>query len=343
MPSTRNARAVRLTSGFGIEKLSVDSIEIQDPGLGEVLVRVRAVSLNYRDLLTTIGKYNPKQHVPLILCSDGAGEVEAVGPGVTRFRVGDRVASTFFQNWTAGEATRDAAPSALGGALDGMFTTLRVLSQEGLVSVPEHLSFEEAATLPCAAVTAWHTLFNAAFLKAGDTVLVLGTGGVSIFALQFAVMNGARVIITSSRDEKLKRARELGAADTINYRTTPDWEKEVQRLTDKRGVDVAVEVGGADTFLKSVRSLRIGGHLGVIGNLSGIETTINLGYILQSNAHVHGIYVGSRKMFEDMNQAISLNKLRPVIDHVYNFPDWRTAIEDMQRGEHFGKIVIRLD
>jgi NADPH:quinone reductase-like Zn-dependent oxidoreductase len=342
MAANKKAHAVRLTSGFGIDKLTPGEIEVPEPKPDEVLIRVRAVSLNYRDLLVTLGKYNPKQHMPLILCSDGAGEVEAVGEKVTEFKPGDRVAGTFFQDWVSGEANRETGASALGGALDGMFTTYRVLSKNGVVHLPGHLSFEEGATLPCAALTAWQTLMEAAHIKAGDIVLLLGTGGVSIFGLQFALMNGARAIITSSSDEKLKRARELGASDTINYRSNPDWEKEVFALTNKRGVDAVVEVGGAGTFPKSLRSLRIGGHIGVIGNLSGIETSINLGYILQAHAHVHGIYVGSRKMFEDMNRAIALHKMQPVIDRVYDFTDYRSALEHMQRGEHFGKIVIRL-
>jgi NADPH:quinone reductase-like Zn-dependent oxidoreductase len=343
MADTQIARAVRLTSGFGIDKLSLDDIEVPEPRADQVLVRIRAVSLNFRDLLVSTGKYNPKQPMPVILCSDGAGEVVATGAAVTRFKPGDRVASTFFQNWISGESTSQAAPSALGGALDGVFTTHRALSQDGVVQFPDHLSYEEAATLPCAALTAWNTLMVAGKLKTGDTVLLLGTGGVSIFALQLAHSNGARVIITSSSDEKLERARKLGASETINYKSTPDWEKEVHRLTERRGVDVVVEVGGAGTFLKSLRSIRVGGHIGVIGNLSGIETSINLGYMLQSNAQIHGIYVGSRDMFEDMNRAISLHKLKPVIDKVYPFSEWRSAFEGMQRGEHFGKIVIRVD
>lgn len=343
MSASQNAQAVRLTSGFGIDRLTLDQVPVPDPGPREVLVRVRAVSLNYRDLLVAIGKYNPKQHMPLILCSDGAGEVAAVGSDVTRFKAGERVVGIFFQSWLAGQQTRESQGSALGGGIDGMFTTYRVLSEDGLVSIPHHLGFEEAATLPCAAVTAWHTLFAAAKIKAGDTVLVLGTGGVSIFALQFAVRAGARAIVTSSSDDKLRRARELGASETINYKANPDWDKQVLALTGKQGVDAVVEVGGADTFPKSLQSLRVGGHVGVIGNLSGIETSIHLGYLLRANAQIHGIYVGSRAMFEDMNRAIQLHKLKPVIDRVYEFAQWRQAFEGMQRGEHFGKIVIKVD
>lgn len=340
--STKKAQAVRLSSAYGVENLTLDPVEVPEARAGEVLVRIHAVSLNYRDLLVSTGRYNKNQRMPLILCSDGAGEVAAVGAGVSRFKVGDRVASTFFQNWTTGEATRETGPSALGGALDGVFTTYRNLSENGLVHLPDHLSFEDGATLPCAGLTAWNALFEASRVKAGDTVLILGTGGVSIFALQFASQAGARVIVTSSSDEKLQRARELGAHDTINYKDNPDWEKEVFELTGKRGVDAVVEVGGAGTLPKSLRSIRIGGHIAVIGNLSGIESSVQLGSVIASNAQLHGIYVGSRKMFEDMNRAISLHKLKPVIDRVFEFADWRAAFERMQSGEHFGKLVVKV-
>ncbi len=283
MSATKSAQAVRLVSGFGIDKLSLDPVEVPEPGPNEVLVRIRAVSLNYRDLLVTTGQVQPEttDAVDSLL-----GWVRAKWKRLVRRSPGSRPAialrAPFFRTGPQATSREEAAPSALGGAIDGVFTSYRVFSEEGLVHIPEHLSFEEAATLPCAAVTAWNTLTEAAHLKAGETVLVLGTGGVSIFALQFAAMQGARVIVTSSSDEKLKRARELGAAETINYRSTPNWEAEVHRLTDKRGADVIVEVGGADTFPKSLRSLRLGGHIGVIGNLSGIETSIHLGYILRA-------------------------------------------------------------
>ena len=342
MPSIK-AQAVRLNGGFGLDHLSFDTVDVPAPGPYEVLIRMRAVSLNYRDLLVTLGRYNPKQPLPVILCSDGAGEVVSTGPGVTRFKPGDRVAGIFMQRWISGERTRDAGASALGAALDGMLVEHRVLNEEGLVSVPAHLGYEEGATLPCAAVTAWQTLVHAGRIKAGDSVLLLGTGGVSVFALQFAHMHGARVIVTSSSDEKLERARGLGATDTINYKTTPDWEKEVYRLTGGRGVDLVVEVGGAGTLPKSMRAVRVSGHIGVIGNLSGLDVSMSIGLMVANGIRLHGIYVGSRAMFEEMNRAIAAHQMRPVIHHVYPFRESREAVAAMQKGEHFGKLVISFD
>jgi NADPH:quinone reductase-like Zn-dependent oxidoreductase len=340
--SLQTTRALRLATGFGLDKLSLDEVEVPNPGPGQVLVRVHAVSLNFRDLLVATGKYNPKQRMPLILCSDGAGEVVAAGPDASRFQMGDRVAGIFMQKWLTGPATRESGASALGGAIDGMLTGYRVLDEEGLVAMPEQLSYEQAATLPCAAVTAWNALTETSCLRAGDTVLVLGTGGVSVFAIQFAKAMGARIIVTSSSDEKLARAREAGATDTINYNSNPEWEKEVFRLTDKRGVDCVVEVGGAGTLPRSIRSLRVGGHIAVIGNLSGLDAQINLGALLPNYVNIHGIYVGSRDMFEAMNRAICLHKITPVIDRTYPLADWRSAFELLQSGKHFGKVVLRL-
>lgn len=337
------AEALRLSGGFGIDQLSFDTVDVPQPGEHQVLVRVHAVSLNYRDLLVTLGRYNPKQHMPVILCSDGAGEVVSTGGGVTRFKPGDRVAAIFMQRWISGDRTREAGNSALGAAVDGMLTEYRVLDEEGLVAVPEHLSYQEASTLPCAAVTAWQTLVDVAHLEAGDTALILGTGGVSVFALQFARMHGARIIVTSSSDAKLDRARQLGASDVINYKTTPDWEKEVFRLTGGRGVDVVVEVGGAGTLPRSLRAVRTSGHIGVIGNLTGLEPTINIGMLINTGVHLRGIYVGSREMFEAMNRAISLHQMRPVIHRVFPFREAREAIAEMQKADHFGKLVISLE
>lgn len=341
LPET--AQAVRLTGEFSIDKLTFDTIPVSQPGHGQVLVQMKAVSLNYRDFLVVMGRYNPKQPRPLILASDGAGEVLAVGAGVTRFKPGDRVASSFFQNWVSGTQTREAGKSALGGAVDGVLVGARVFDQHGLVAVPAHLSYEEAATLPCAALTAWHALVPTAHVRSGQTVLLLGTGGVSIFGLQFAKMHGARAIITSSSDEKLAHAEALGADEVINYKRTPEWDKEVFRLTGGEGADVVLEVGGSGTLPLSLRSVKVSGQVSLIGVLAGISEPLHIGPILAGNIRVQGIYVGSVEMFEAMNRAIAYHKLKPAIDRVFPFAESREALHYMESGKHFGKIVISLE
>jgi NADPH:quinone reductase-like Zn-dependent oxidoreductase len=261
---------------------------------------------------------------------------------VTRVKPGDRVAGIFAQRWLAGEPTREKLSSTLGGPLDGMLTEETVLHEDGLVLVPEHLSWEEAATLPCAAVTAWSALVTQGGVKAGDTVVVLGTGGVSLFALQIAVMHGARVIVTSSRDDKLERVRAMGAWETINYTTVPDWEKKVRELTGGAGADHVVEVGGAGTFAKSVRATRPGGRISLIGVLSGHATEINLNQILMQNIRVQGVIVGSREVFEGLLRAVGAHQLRPVVDRVFPFAEAPAAFSHMAARQHFGKIVIRM-
>ena len=335
-------RAFEIRESFGLDHLVLAERPDPRPGFGQVAVRVRAVSLNFRDLLMVEGKYNPKQPLPLIPCSDGAGEVVAVGDGVTRVRTGDRVCGILAQRWIAGEPTREKVRSTLGGPLDGMLAEQVVLDQEGVVTVPPHLSDEEASTLPCAAVTAWSALVTEGEIKAGDTVLVQGTGGVSIFALQIARLLGARVIVTSSQEEKLERARELGASDGINYRDTPDWGAKVKALTGGVGVDHVVEVGGAGTLQQSLQAVRIGGRISLIGVLSGNATQVNLNSILMQKVRVQGILVGHRESFEAMNRAITLSGLRPVIDRVFPFEEAPAAFEHMAAGRHFGKIVVRL-
>jgi NADPH:quinone reductase-like Zn-dependent oxidoreductase len=327
-----------------VERGSLDGLRLVDlsepkPGHGEVLVRIRAVSLNYRDLIATRIE-RPGSLTPLIPCSDGAGEVVAAGEGVTKWHPGDRVIGCFFQGWDSGRITREVMRSDLGGPRHGVLAEYVVLNENGVVAAPEHMSYEEAATLPCAALTAWHALVENGKLSAGETVLLLGTGGVSIFALQIAKLSGARVIITSSRDEKLERARNLGADETINYRTFPDWSVRVHELTGKLGVDHVIEVGGAGTLEKSIESLRYGGQIHHIGVLSGFEGKINPWWIIAKSACVRGVYVGSREMFESMNRGISLHQLQPVIDRVFHFADAREAFSTMERGVHFGKIVI---
>ena len=327
----------------GVEGLHVAEAPTPTPGAGQVVVRVRAVSLNYRDLLVISGMYPGALPLPLVPTSDGAGEVAAVGPGVTRVKAGDRIAATFFEGWAAGRLTEGDMATARGGATQGMLAEYVLSSADALVRIPDHLSFEEAATLPCAAVTAWHAMFEIDPLRAGETVLVLGTGGVSIFALQFAVMAGARAIVTSSSDEKLERARALGAATTINYKKTPNWEAAVREATGGLGVDRVIEVGGPGTFQKSLASLRMGGRLSVIGVLTGFSGGVEIVPILVGSLHVDGIYVGSREMFESMNRAIAETRLSPVVDRAFSFRDAPAAYEHLRSGAHFGKVVIRVD
>lgn len=333
-------RVFQIQSAFGLDNLV--SVERPEPvaGPGQVVFKLRAASLNYRDLLMVQGKYNPRQPLPLIPVSDGAGEVTAVGEGVTRVKVGERVAGNFSQRWIAGEPNRSRLSGSLGGPLDGMLAEYRVLDQEGVVLIPAHLSDQEAATLPCAALTAWTALVTTGAIKAGDVVLVQGTGGVSIFALQIAKMAGARVIVTSSSDEKLERARALGADHLINYRTDPDWEKRAKELTAGAGVDHIIEVGGAGTFNRSLRAIRIGGQISLIGNLSGNATEVNLVSILMQNIRVQGMLVGNRDGFEAMNRAIDIARLKPVVDRVFPFAESPEAFRYMADGNHFGKICI---
>ena len=337
-----SARAVRVTAGFSIDELTFDSVEVAEPGRQQVLVAVKAVSLNYRDVLVVAGKYNPNLPKPMVICSDGAGEVIAVGEDVRDFKPGDRVMGSFFQNWYDGELDRAVAPSALGGSIDGVLVTERVFEARGLVHLPSHFSYEEGATLPCAALTAWNGMISTAHLKSGDSALLLGTGGVSIFGLQFALMHGARTIITSSSDEKLARAKALGAHETINYSKNTEWQKEVLRLTGGRGVDVVLEVGGTGTLARSLRAVRPSGQVSLIGVLAGINDPLNIGMILHNAIRVQGIYVGSVMMFQDMNRAITLHQLKPVIDRTFTFEGTREALRYLQSGSHFGKIVIKV-
>jgi NADPH:quinone reductase-like Zn-dependent oxidoreductase len=329
-----------LLNRFGIDGLSLDEVPFPEPGRGQVLVKMRAWSLNYRDLLVVLGKYAPKLKFPFQILSDGVGEVAAVGADVTRVKVGDRVAGAFMQTWIEGQPDAEKSVSALGGALAGLAAESVVLDENGVVPVPTHLSDEEAATLPCAAVTAWHALVDAGKLAPGEAVLVQGTGGVSIFALQFARMLGARVIATSSSDAKLERVRALGASDVINYKATPEWGRRTRDLTGGRGVDHVVEVGGAGTLAQSFDAVRIGGRISLIGVLTG--GTVNPIPVLMKNITIQGIYVGSRSMFEAMNAAIALNGMRPVIDRVFSFFELPQALKHMQSGAHFGKIVFKI-
>ena len=337
--------ALRLNA-FGLDTLSLEPSPLPAPGPSDVHVRIRAAALNYRDLMIALGQYNPKMQLPRILGSDAAGEVVAVGPAVTLFKPGDRVCTLFFQDWLDGEIQPLTGKSALGGAIDGVFATERILPETGLIHAPAHLTFEEAATLPCAALTAWNALVDQGHLRAGQTVLIQGTGGVSLFALQIAKMHGATVILTSSSDEKLDRGRRLGARHIINYKSTPDWDKTAKGLTNNIGVDHVVEVGGQGTIARSLSAVRPAGHVHVIGVLSGTDPDSGLGIdvrsVLTKSVHINGIYVGSRAMFQRMNAAIAANNLKPIIDRIFPFADAHAAFEHMQHGSHFGKIVLSL-
>lgn len=327
---------------FGVENLKIVDRATPTPTSGQALVRMTACSLNYRDLMVVKGVYNPKMPLPRVPLSDGCGVVEAVGPDVTRVKVGDRVAGIFMQSWIDGPLTDEKGKSALGGAIDGVLAERVVLDADGVVRVPAHLSDEQAACLPCAAVTAWNALVTQGKLKAGDTVLVQGTGGVSLFALQFAKAHGARVIATSGRDEKLARVTSLGADETINYKSNPDWEKQVLKLTDGVGVDHVVEVGGAGTLERSLRAVKSNGVVNLIGVLSGVARELNIAPILMKHVRLQGIYVGSRAMFEDMNRAVTQNRITPVVDKVFSFEQFPDALRHMESASHFGKIVVRL-
>jgi NADPH:quinone reductase-like Zn-dependent oxidoreductase len=333
-------KAVELQNTFGIESLHVVERPEPRPGPGQVVLQMRAWSLNYRDLMLVKGQYNPKLRMPCTPLSDGVGTVAAVGDGVTRVKTGDRVAGIFMQQWLCGEPTEAKGRSALGGGGTGMLAEQVVLDAEGVVHVPAHLTDEEAATLPCAAVTAWHALMTEGNLHPGGSVLTQGTGGVSLFALQFARLAGARVLITSSSDAKLARAREMGAGDGINYKTTPDWEEKVRELTGGAGVDHVVELGGAGTLGKSLRAVRMGGRISLIGVLSG-GGQVNPTPVLMKNVRVQGIFVGSREMFEAMNRAIALHQLRPVVDRVFPFEEIAAALRHLESGAHFGKVCLR--
>jgi NADPH:quinone reductase-like Zn-dependent oxidoreductase len=326
---------------FGIDQLAEVERERPRPGSREILVRLKAASLNYRDLMLVKGAYNPKLKRPMVPLSDGAGIVEETGAGVTRFKKGDRVAACFMQTWIDGPPRHEYGASALGGSIDGVLREFAVFSEDGLVAVPRALSDEEAAALPCAGVTAWHALFEDIPPVPGETVLLQGTGGVSIFALQFAKAAGLRTIITSSSDEKLGRAKELGADETINYKRTPDWEEEARRLTGGAGVDRIIEVGGSGTMPRSLRAIHTHGVINVIGVLSGGEASVSPVGILMNSVRLHGVYVGSHAMFEHMIRAIEQHSIKPVVDKVFAWTEIREALRYMQSGRHFGKICLK--
>ncbi|MHA6529625.1 zinc-dependent alcohol dehydrogenase family protein [Paenibacillus sp. BAC0078] len=335
-------KAIQLTNGFGFEELTITELDKPTPGPKEVLIRMRAASLNYRDLVVLGGLMPIEVNFPFIPLSDGAGEVVAIGPGVTRFQVGQRVAGNFQQGFIGGNPRPGVLEESLGGPLNGVAAEYVVLHEDGVVPIPDHLTYEEASTLPIAALTAWSMLIEYGGLQAGDTVLLQGTGGVSIFGLQFSLMTGARVIITSSSNDKLERAKALGAWQTINYSEVPDWDKAALELTG--GVDHVLDVGGAATIGKSINALRTGGTVSMVGFLSGLTIPeYDVSSILHKAATVRGSQVGNRDHFEKMNRAIAHNRLHPVIDRVFPLDRIGEAFALLAEGkQYFGKIVVQI-
>lgn len=335
-------KAWQVQDGFGLDNLKPTELAPESLGRSEVRVKVHAVALNYRDVLMVQGLYNPKQPLPLVPCSDGAGEIVEVGADVSRVKVGDRVVGLFAQRWLSGRARLEKIRYTLGGPLPGMLREEAVLSEQGVAKLPAHYSYEEACTLPCAALTAWSALQQSG-LSSGETVLVQGTGGVSLFAAQLAKLRGARVILTSKDDAKLARARaEIGVDETINYREVPKWSARVRELTGKEGADVVVEVGGGGTLPESVRAVRAGGTIALIGVLAGVNTEVLLTPVLMQNVRIQGVLVGHRDGFEELVRALETSTLRPIVDHVYGFDDAKSAFEAMPSGAHFGKLVLKV-
>ena len=329
-------KQITLAPGADFARLQIREIQAPQPGANEVAIRVRAASLNYRDLLTA---RNPKIEnvVPL---SDGAGEIIAVGADVTDWKIGDRVCVNFFRDWQNGRFKREYHDAALGGSCDGMLREIVVFPARSLVQMPDDYSYEEAATLPCAGLTAWCALRRGCF-AAGESVLLQGTGGVSIWGLQIAIASGGSAIVTSSSDDKLERARQMGASAIINYKTTPDWSREVWKLTNKRGVDHILEVGGPGTLGQSLASVAEGGHIAQIGVLTGFEAPqTSLFPLVSKNATMSGIYVGDVAFFEQFVRFLNATKIKPIIDRIFDFSEARAAYDYMQSGAHFGKVVI---
>jgi len=324
----------------GVDTWKLENVTDAPLGPGEVRIEMRAWSLNYRDLLVAKGEYGGKFVPGLVPLSDGAGEIVEVGAGVTRFKVGDRVASCFFRDWVEGPLTAAKGKSALGGAIDGVLAERVVLPETGVVKAPEGLSHEETATLPCAGLTAWNALFDTGNLQPGQTLLVQGTGGVSIFALQFAKAAGAKVIVTSSSDAKLGLAHEMGADEGVNYMVQPDWDRFAFEKSGGVGVDVVIEVGGSDTLSRSLRAVKHGGKVVAIGVLSGGVAELSIGFLLTKNIQLTGIYVGNRTQFEAMNRAITIAGISPVVDKVFRFDDAVNALRHLEGASHLGKIVI---
>ena len=336
-------QAYQIVSGAHVAGL--ERVERPAPvaGLHEVLVRTHAVSLNYRDLMFARGQYGPAADHPMIPVADGAGEVIAIGAGVTRFKPGDRVINTYFPDWIDGRPTPAKTRDSFGAQIDGVLAEQFVTHEDALVAIPAHLDYAEAATLSCAGITAWNAIFVEAALKPGDSVLLLGTGGVSIIALQLAKAAGLRAIVTSSSDDKLERARALGADAVINYRDTPEWQNEVLRLTDGIGVDAVVEVGGEGTLARSIQAARMGGTVAVIGGVTGFGgTQVDPLALITGVKRLAGIFVGSRAMLDALAKFVEVNRIVPVVDRVFDFGQAREAYEHLEASKHFGKVVVRV-
>lgn len=335
-------KVFQIQDDWSMEHLKVAERTQPRPGPGEVLLHMKAASINYRDLVVPLRGYGSfTGTLPLVPISDGVGEVTEIGTGVTRVAKGDRACPMFMQKWIAGEPDLIRLTSTLGGPMDGVMQEYMVVDEQGLAKAPEYLTNEEAATLPCAALTAWSALVTEGDVKAGDTVLLQGTGGVSLFALQFSKLLGAKVIIISSSDDKLKKVAALGADECINYKNTPDWGKAVKKLTGGKGVDHIIEVGGEKTLPQSLRVIRPGGTISMIGVLSGINMGVSLGLIVTRKVRLQGITVGHRDSFEAMTRAMSQHQIKPVIDRVFPFEELKEAMEYLRQGKHFGKICIR--
>ena len=336
-------KVFQIQDDWSMDHLIIAERDQPEPGPGEVLLQVKAASLNYRDLVVPLRGYGSfTGTLPLVPVSDGVGEVLKIGAGVTRVAPGDRTCPMFMQKWIAGEPDLIRITSTLGGPIDGVMQDYMVVNEEGLAKVPQCLTDEEAATLPCAALTAWSALVTEGDVKAGDTVLVQGTGGVSLFALQFAKLLGARAIVLSSSDDKLKRAAALGADAGINYKDVPEWGRAVKKLIGGDGVDHIVEVGGEKTLPQSLRVIRPGGTISMIGVLSGVNMGVSLGLIVTRKVRLQGVTVGHRDSFEAMARAMALHQVKPVIDdRVFAFEELKEALEYLRQGKHFGKICIR--
>lgn len=334
-------RAWELRDGFAPEHLRLYERDDPEPGPGEVVLAMRAASLNFRDSLVVRGGYGPRYRLPLIPVSDGVGEVMAMGAGVASIAPGDRVCPIFFQSWLSGPPSPEKFQNALGGDVDGVLSERMCVPASAVVKVPEHLSDVEAACLPCAGVTAWTAVITQGRVCPGETAVVQGTGGVALFALQFAKLAGAQVIITSSSDEKLAKARALGADHGINYRTTPEWDRDVKTLCGGEGCDLVVELGGAGTLERAIRAARIGGTLSLIGVLSGAKAAVPLPLVVMRNLRLQGVTVGSADDFAAMARAIGSAGLRPVVDRVFPFDQAPDAFAAFDQGGHFGKVCIR--
>jgi len=336
-------RAYQVTTADGIDAIKQITREIPTPKDDEILVKMKACSLNYRDILITMGGYVRNDIRPIVPLSDGAGEVVKVGAAVNDFIPGDRVIGNFFQSWENGKIDDDGLNSAMGGSIDGVLCDYFILKANCSVKIPDYLSYSEAATLPCAATTAWHALVSVGEIKANDTILLLGTGGVSIFGLQVAKAMGATTIITSSSDEKLARARALGADHIINYKTHPNWEEEVLKITDGKGVDNVLEVGGAGTFEKSSACVKANGTVSLIGVLTGLESPSMSLMTIFNLLRVQGIYVGSTDMLKQLITTMERHKIHPQVDKTFSFSQAKEAYQWMAQAKHFGKIVIEND